>query len=125
MLDELLKDEMRKRGLSTREAAREIGVAHTTVARMMQGITVDIPTLQKTCNWLGIQVSTVLNVEDKSELGLTSKLAMILEKQPELAGVFAEALDELEAGHLSTDDLADIMGYAAYRINLGKKRKES
>ena len=41
----------------------------------------------------------------------------------ELAGVFAEALDELEAGHLTTADLADIMGYAAYRINLGKQRK--
>ena len=41
------------------------------------------------------------------------------------AGVFAEALDELEAGHLTTADLADIMGYAAYRINLGKQRKAS
>jgi len=30
-----------------------------------------------------------------------------------LAGVFAEALDELEKGHLTTNDLADIMGYAA------------
>ena len=123
MLDQILKEELAKRGLSIREAAREIGVAHTTVARMVQGITVDIGTLQKTCDWLGIQLSTVLNVEDKSELGLTSKLAMILEKQPELAGVFAEALDELEAGHLTTADLADIMGYAAYRINLGKQRK--
>lgn len=125
MLDKILKDELTKRGLSIREAAREIGVAHTTVARMVQGITVDIGTLQKTCDWLGIQLSTVLNVEDKSELGLTSKLAMILEKQPELAGVFAEALDELEAGRLTTADLADIMGYAAYRINLGKQRKAS
>lgn len=125
MLDKILKEELAKRGLSIREAAREIGVAHTTVARMVQGITVDIGTLQKTCDWLGIQLATVLNVEDKSELGLTSKLAMILEKQPELAGVFAEALDELEAGHLTTTDLADIMGYAAYRINLGKQRKAS
>ena len=41
------------------------------------------------------------------------------------AGVFAEALDELEAGHLTTADLADIMGYAAYRINLGEQRKAS
>jgi len=125
MLNEILKDELTKRGLSTREAAREIGVAHTTVARMLQGITVDIGTLQKTCDWLGIQLSTVLNVEDKSELGLTSKLSMILQKEPGLAGVFAEALDELENGHISADDLADIMGYAAYRINLGKQRKAS
>ena len=69
-------------------------------------------------------MSTVLDMEDKSELGLTSKLAMLIEKEPKLAGVFSEAIDEVKAGHLYTDDLADILGYAAYRINLGKKRKE-
>jgi hypothetical protein len=44
-------------------------------------------------------------------------------QKPELAGVLAYAFNELESRHLTTADLADIMGYAAYRINLGKQRK--
>lgn len=124
MLAGILKDELSKRGLSTRDAARQIGVAHTTVARILNNVPVDIGTLRKVCDYLGLQVSSVLNVEDKSPLGLASKIALVVEKQPELGKVFSDAVDAVVNGELTNDDLADIVGYAAYKINLVRKGNE-
>lgn len=120
MLSTILREELGKRNVTVREAARQIGVAHTTVARILAGVPADIATLQKVCGWIGIPVSNVLNVEDKSTIGLANKIALIIEKEPALAKVFAEAVQEIEAGNMTSSDLADIAGYAAYRLRLSK-----
>ena len=124
MLKELLKEELQKRNMSVRDAGREIGVSHTTIARILAGIPADVTTLRKVCDFLGVQVSSVLNVEDKSPLGLASKIALVVEREPKLAKVFSDAMEAVNSGNLTTDDLADIVGYAAYKINLTRKDNE-
>lgn len=116
----LVRQAIEKRGLSIRAAAREIGVAHTTLNRVIDGQDIDVGTIVKVCDWLGVPVSTALNTFSSKET-LPEKLAVLIEAEPKLKEVFEQAMGDLENGSLSTNDLSDIVSYAAYKINLKRE----
>jgi len=49
--------------LSLREAASQIGIGHTDLARVEQGYGLSIETYVKCCMWLGKQINEYVNVE--------------------------------------------------------------
>ena len=56
----LLEQRMRERSLSIREAAKEIGVSHTTISRIInEQTTADIYTLIAVSKWLGCTPSSL------------------------------------------------------------------
>lgn len=63
MLDFVLQRAMQERNLSAREAARQAGVAHTTIIRILQHENVDLGTLKKICAWLEIDPMYAVNLE--------------------------------------------------------------
>ena len=123
-LSDLMKEKIRQDQLSYREAAKKIGVAHTTVMRVIDGETTDINTLVKICNWLGVSPSHVLDAETHGTGALGARMAMVLETNPELMKVFQEALDRLDRGEIEQSTLNDIVNYATWRLLISSKKDE-
>lgn len=63
MLPKLLTERQRKDGLSNRAVSREIGVSHSTISRALNGDQLDMATLEKFADFLGIPVSSLLDME--------------------------------------------------------------
>jgi len=117
MLQRVLADRIRERGLSKRAAAREIGVAHTTLIRILEGANADMDTIMKISDWLKIPMSTLINAEQSD---LASKIAVLIDKNPELGDVFVKAITEVIEGNISTDIIEDIASYTIFKINSQK-----
>jgi transcriptional regulator with XRE-family HTH domain len=123
MLQSLLNDKMKKRNMSARQVAEEINnqigeMSHTTILRAQKGEYVDIETLIKLSEWLGVIPSTLLNSMASTSRGLADKIAAVLERAPSLTREFGRAADLIIKEKISPDILEDIAAYAAYRINL-------
>lgn len=119
MLQKILNDELEKRGISMRTAAKQAGVSHSTFSRVLNGFNADFSTLELLCNWLGVPVSDVLDdLQGKSSL--SQKIAIMVAKEPRLGELFSEIVDEINADNMDESDLADIVNYASYRLNLKK-----
>jgi len=124
MLAALVKYKLEKDHLTIRDGARSVGVSHTTLARIINGSPVDIDTLVRVCNWLGIEPADALNSEAVGISGskLAASIAILVEKEPALASMFREALEDVEKGNLSPQDVQEIIQYAAYRLRQGKPK---
>jgi transcriptional regulator with XRE-family HTH domain len=121
MLAEILKERMAERDLALRPAAEQIGISHTTLARVLKGQQVDFETLQKLADWAGMSVSTVVNTFDPDEENaVLNAITALIESEPDLKDIFMDAGEMLKAGEISADDLKDIVAYAAYKLQRAK-----
>lgn len=77
----------------------------------------DMRTIVKVCEFLGISVSDALNMSDDRDL--SSRIAAILEIEPKLKEVFEEAISRVESGKASAELIHDIVLYANYKLSLG------
>jgi transcriptional regulator with XRE-family HTH domain len=118
-LQQLLKEAIDKRHLSMRAAAREIGVAHTTLIRILNGEKCDMPTLQKIAAWLGVTPSSLVDTLNTDDT--TTIIAAVLSAEPELAKVFKEAAQRVIDGKMTPGELRDLVSYAAFRFGIGKE----
>jgi transcriptional regulator with XRE-family HTH domain len=124
MLKELLESKMKERMLSTREVAKEIGVSHTTVFRALRGDIVDVPTLVKLAAWLNVQPSQLLNSIGKSKSNLPDKIAVVIDRNPDLSKAFEQVINAIEAGKVDPEMVKDIAEYAIYKLNWAIKGKK-
>jgi len=120
MIATLLKEAMMKQGLSARQTAKLTGISHGTIDRILNGEWIDLETLVKLCNWLGVSPATALDTLGEGTDAVVSAIATIIEAQPKLAKTFLDAARDVKDGKLSPDDLRDIVAYAAYRINIAR-----
>jgi transcriptional regulator with XRE-family HTH domain len=116
MLAELVKQKMRLEGIGTRETGRRIGVAHVTVARLLNGEDLDLEPLRKFCAWVGVSISSALEEKGVGQDALLAKIAMLVEREPQLRALFEQAIDDLSAGKLQLGAVEEIIGYAAYKL---------
>ena len=123
LLQVLLQETINKRGASIRGASRQIGVAHTTINRILRGESADIDTLVAICKWIEVQPSQILDSRQEGSEGLGAKIAVVTEMYPQFTEVFAEAMDRLERGEISSDVVADLIAYASYRLSMESYRK--
>ena len=117
----ILKEAQKERGISVRQMADEIGVANTTIHRAMEGVQFpDVETFIKVANWLGVSPASLINaeVEELVPDAMAARLAVVLQQEPRLAEVFAEAVERVVEGEMDQDTLRDLAAYAAYRLNL-------
>ena len=115
MLAKIMKDELAKRNLSARAASQQIGVSHTTIVRSLNGESVDVDTLIKIANWLGVAPSSLLDVTNGGTMA--DQLEVALSSHPQLAKVLADVLAKYVGGELPAEDVEDIIRYAAYRLS--------
>ena len=120
MLSELVKTRLEKDGLSAREAARQIGLAHTTVARIIGGEQIDLSTYIQTCNWLRVNPADVLKSEGKLQgrSKIAAGVASLIQVSPSLEPIFEEIVTKFEAGEVTIDIVNDLIHYAAFRLGV-------
>jgi transcriptional regulator with XRE-family HTH domain len=112
LLQVMLTEYMKKHKLSTRDVARLANVSHTTVARAMNGHSLNIRSLLALCRFLDINPNVVIG--DANNI---SVLEGYLEQYPELKEVLIEAVRRLADGNISPSVIEDIVAYIKYRIN--------
>jgi len=117
----LLKEELDRRHLSFRAAAREINVAHTTLIRIINGEPCDVPTLQKIAAWLGVAPSSLVDTMDQANTELSTAIAAVISAEPKLAQVFIEASKRLSEGKMTPGELRELAYYAMFRFGIGQE----
>lgn len=126
-LARLIQERMAANALSMRQAGREIGIAHTTLIRILNGEPYDVATAQKIADWLGVPLSTLLDTggtsEDKDTLA--ANIAAVLETEPRLARVFGDAMERVLNGEMSNETFRDLAAYAAFKIQLSEENDDT
>lgn len=115
-LRELVGKEIERRGISQRQAAREIGCSHTTlVALIKRNRPLEVNTAYLICQWLGVPLT--LAVDEVTDVDKTMSVVMtLLKAAPELEQIFTVTAKEIEDGTLSNADFKDILEYTAFKI---------
>ncbi len=118
ILSRVLRETIERRKLSVRQAAKEMGIAHTTLNRVLATGECEYATVLKIAKWTGVPTSTLINAPvAKDEEELTYQLNEVLSHEPRLKAVFAEAVRRLNNGEMSEEALRELVAYMAYRIN--------
>ncbi len=115
-LSQLIKDYMQKRNLGLRPAAREIGISHTTLDRVLKGDIPNIPSAQKLAKWLNVPMEDILNAYKDDKAGLAAKVALAIEVEPQLEQVFTEAMSRIEEGTMTIDTFRELIRYMSFRL---------
>ena len=115
-LSVLLLEKAREDGLSIREISRQSGVAHTTIARAIEGQQVRVETLMRLAKWLKADPSSLLPVQsDPSDLA--QAISGIVSEVPELGALLQTALDKMRRGEIRPETLREIIRYTAWRLS--------
>ncbi len=114
----LIEDALRARRISSRQAASEMGMSHTTLNRIRRGESYDLETAKMISRWLGVSTTNVLNADDVGANGLSAKVAAILETEPALAIAFTAAVDRVMNGDMTLDGFKELIRYTTYRLEL-------
>jgi transcriptional regulator with XRE-family HTH domain len=118
MLKEALEQAMKERRMSTREAAKEIGVSHSTIFRIINGSTFDVPTLVAIANWLNVRPSTLLdNLGKDNDL---QQIAVLFESVPGLTDVLKDAAQAVKEQKADPRIIEDILSFAAFKLSQKK-----
>ena len=117
----LVKLKMEEEQLSLRKAGIQADVAHTTIDRVRNGETVDLGTVKKICDWLGVPVSSVVDVGEEKK-AMMEEVASLFALNEEFSEVFTKIANKIKDGKLSTDILIEITGFASYRMHEREKK---
>lgn len=111
-------------GLSVRDAAKKIGVSHLTVARAANGETVEVDTLVKIADYLGVPVKDILDVKETPD-EINEQISMVLAIEPELSKVLAKIAKKVENKEMDAKVLAEVAAFAAYRLQVHEMESQS
>jgi transcriptional regulator with XRE-family HTH domain len=127
MIKELLEAEIERRDISVRQAAREIGVAHTTIGRILndQEQVLNYDTILRIADWLNISPSALVTdrASDLDELGV--QIAALLKTEPELAFLFGEAARRVINDRMTREQLFDLVSYASWKFGIARSKEGS
>jgi len=113
----LVQDEIRKRGISEREAGRQAGVAHTTISRIVEQKQVSTDTLLKVATWLKINANDLMAVSDiETEEGVAAAISVIVQAEPRLAEAFRMTAEMILRGELDPTAAREILSYVSWRL---------
>ena len=120
LLKDWLAHELESRNLrSLREAGRQIGVAHTTIQRLLAGASVDVATLEKLAEWSGVNKVTLLQAMGiHMPVDTTDHAAwdMISGRYPELADPLKLLIERYRNGELRPDAVASIGEFIKFTL---------
>ena len=122
-LAHLFEEERKRRGISYREASREIGLSHTTLVQLKEAKPIEFDTAVAVCKWLGVPITAVADLDENDQVNAI--IATILNTAPELKAVFTEAAREVEAGNINMTDFQQIVDFAAFVIAKRKATKNA
>jgi transcriptional regulator with XRE-family HTH domain len=121
-LARLLQERMDQEKLSVRKAAKLIGgVSHSTVARVLNGETVEVDTLIRISDFLKIPVAELLDLQEGPN-ELIKKIRKLVSREPELGVVFKKIADGIAEGSVDIKVLSEVAAFAAFRLEHYKNK---
>lgn len=115
MFISILKHKLYSRNLSIRQAAREIGISHTTLQRTLSGNTLDLETLLKISRFLDIRPELTLNSMDEATL-IDQVVLLFLQSEPELLQKLYFAISQIKSNCLEISDLKEILEFITFKL---------
>ncbi len=116
MLSALVHKELASRRISAREAAREMGITHTTVIRILEGKPSDLETIKKTSAWLKVDPISVLNISFQDDKKWLWKFAAILENNPNMLKAFQEIIEDVEVNDINFETINEITSFINFAL---------
>jgi len=124
LLKDWLANELESRNIrSLREAGRQIGVAHTTIQRILAGASVDVATLEKLATWSGVETTVLLKamgIHMPIETSDAATWDLVAGRYPELSEPLKELLSRYRDGTLSPETAASIGKYIKFTLREGE-----
>lgn len=114
-LGNLVKFKMKQENLSLRQAGKQAGVAHTTIDRVRNGDPLDFDTVKKISEWVGIPVSSAVDVGEM-KAPMVDEVAAMFSMKTEFSEVFGKIANKIKSGELSSDILTEITAFASFRM---------
>lgn len=122
MLINILTHKIQEEHISMREAARQIGIAHTTLQRFLAGKPYDMDTVLNICKFLDIAPEAALN-SLTNNTDRYNDLVIVLQSEPYIAHVLLTSIEDYRANRLTKEDLLQIMEFVAFKIQSRKWSK--
>lgn len=126
MFQKILENELKRRGLSYREAAKQIGISHSTLIGASRGTRkLDVNTALAISKWVGIPLASLIvdiDPENAKRNSVVSAINTILNAAPKLEETLVQAANEVEKGTLTLGDFQEILDFATYKIS--RRREE-
>ena len=115
-LADKLKQRMEMEDLSLSAAAKQIGVSHSTIDRIIRGETVEIDTLIKISEYLNTPVEEFLG-DAKVTSERMERIANLFSMEPELADVMDKISKGIKTGEIDKKIITEIAAFIAFRLN--------
>jgi len=96
----------------------DTNLSATTISRILKGEVVDVRTVLQISKWLGVSPSYILSAYLPEGDGLNDKVALLIEKEPRLKGLFVDLVEKLQKNEIDIATVNDILSYSSYRLNL-------
>ncbi len=116
LLQVLYDERVARDRLSDRQVARETGLSPTTIGRIRGGEPVDFETILVMARWLEVNPTSLINSLVPNTTNLQDRIALILEADPRMRGLFDQLLSDLENGKLDLQSVEEVLSYASYRL---------
>lgn len=124
MLSKLFVEEVKRKDFSYREAAREIGISHTTAMRLRDNKNVDFAIIAKLATWLGEDFRTLVSLRSNNSLDLYSSMKVIFDQNPELEKEFSGCIELIEKYEIPPDVMDEIHAYARYKMSSSRTTEQ-
>lgn len=124
MLSKLFVEEVKRKDISYREAAREIGISHTTAIRLRDNKNVDFVIVAKLAKWLGEDFGSLVSLHSSNPLDLYSSMKVILDRNPDLEKEFSGCIELIEKYEIPPDVMDEIHAYARYKMSSSRTTEQ-
>lgn len=121
MLQELVKQALHDRHKSVRQAASEIGIAHTTLNRIIDGQPFDLDTARKICDWLRVDLATILSITVNRSAEFIDRLTICMDFSPSFRNALEVLVSNFEKGKIDATVLDQIANFMQFLMN-GKRQ---
>jgi len=115
-LDWAVKERLKTENLSYREAAEKIGVSHSTVARALKDENLDVRSLKRICDWLGVTINDVIYEDDEPEQ-MYQDIATLFSISPSLKEAMKNLAVRIKNNEFDKNILEEIAAFTFYQMD--------